>query len=85
MNDLDTQLIEALREFFQHEVETSEGVLSDLDEMVDQRAEAWCDMYLDQYITEKMEGLIDQRVTDQLNYMLSQVTININAEAELEY
>lgn len=82
MNDLDTKLIEALREFFQNEAEQQEV---DIDEMVDQRAEAWCEMYLGEYIKMQVDSIIEERVTDQLNYMLSQVTININAEAELEY
>ena len=82
MNDLDTKLIDALREFFQNEADQSEV---DIDEMVDQRAEEWCEMYLGEYIKMQVDSIIEERVTDQLNYMLSQVTININAEAELEY
>ena len=82
MNDLDTKLIDALREFFQNDADQSEG---DIDERVDQRAEEWCEMYLGEYIKMQVDSIIEERVTDQLNYMLSQVTININAEAELEY
>ena len=82
MNDLDTKLIDALREFFQNEADQSEVGIT---EIVDQRAEEWCEMYLGEYIKMQVDSIIEERVTDQLNYMLSQVTININAEAELEY
>ncbi len=85
MNELDTKLIEALREFFQNEAEQQDIDFDDFNHEIDGRIETWAEMYLAEYVKMNVDSIIEERVTDQLNYMLSQVTININAEAELEY
>jgi len=85
MNELDTKLIEALREFFQNEAEQQDIDFDDFNHEIDGRMETWCDMYLAEYVKMSVDAIIEEHVNDQVRHMLSQVTININAEAELEY